>query len=151
MSPRGRKPTAAGAELASAVLSDLAAKPPLSRAAIAARHGISRQRVQAIARAAGLPRGGSGGGAQPSHREGAALMARVRELAAAAGEEPGDWLTDAAEALDAVETIAARVNAAIERGLHMPAHPLVEELFELAVGRNPPELAAQVRAAMEGP
>lgn len=151
MSPRGRKPTAAGAELASAVLSDLAAKPPPSRAAIAERNGISRQRVQQIAAAAGLPPRARGQGGGASAHRGAALLARVRELAAAAGEEPGDWLTDAAEALDAVETIAARVNAAIERGLHMPAHPLVEELFELAVGRNPPELAAQVRAAMEGP
>lgn len=142
---RGRKPTAAAAELASAVLSDLAADPAPSRAAIAARHGISRSRVQAIARAAGLPRGGRGGGAQPSHHESSALLARLRELAASAGEEPGDWLTDASEALAAVEAIAARVNAAIERGLHLPSHPLVEELFRLAVGRNPPEIAAQVR------
>lgn len=106
---RGRNPTAEAAELASAVLSDLAADPAPSRAAIAARHGISRQRVQAIARAAGLPSGGRGGGAQPSHHESAALLARLRELAAAAGEEPGDYLEDAARCRAACEQIVADV------------------------------------------
>lgn len=88
---RGRKPTAAGAELASAVLSDLATG--MSHAAIAELHGVSRQRVGAIAKAAGVTTRASRGGT--AAHSGAALLARLRELAAAAGADPADWLEDA--------------------------------------------------------
>jgi hypothetical protein len=141
---RGRPPTAAGAELASAVLTDLAAG--LAHAAIAERHSVTRQRVSQIAAAAGVETRARGGGS-PSHREGAALLARVRELAAAAGEEPGDWLDDATAAIAACARIVEIVDGEGMRLLRSDRH--VSEIKALAIGRNPPALAAQVRAVVD--
>lgn len=135
--PRGARGGARNVETSSLVMTALAAGATFEAAGAAA--GVTKQRAAAIAAAAG---------GRPETTA-AALLARVRELAAAAGEEPGDYLEDAAEALRTVEAIAERINTAIKRGLHLPAHPLVDELFRIAIGHNPPELAAQVRAAVE--
>lgn len=134
--PRGATPAqrAAGAVLASAVLSDLATG--LTQLEVARRHGISRQRVSQIG--AGLP-----SKVVPAQ----VLAARVRELAAAAGEEPIDWIEDAARCVKACEEIVY-----ILEGLprNDGASPWTcEQLLKLAIGHNPPDLAAKVRAAVD--
>ena len=95
--PRGITPAqrTAAAVVASAVLSDLEAG--FDRTTVAKRNGVSRSRVQQIAAAAGQT--------APSRRRGdAALVTRVRELAAAAGVEPEAWLENAARALSVYAT-----------------------------------------------
>ncbi len=77
-------------QIASLVLSSDA-----TDADIAARYGVSRQRVQEIRRAAGVTRkAGRPPSGAVTHRtaRGQALLARVVEAAEAAGVEPEAWV-----------------------------------------------------------
>lgn len=91
--PRGERGGRTDGETASIVLSALASGASTAEAARAA--GVSRQRAHAIARAAAAP---------PASQD--QLIARLRELAAAAGEDPVDWLEDAARYRTACEEIS---------------------------------------------
>lgn len=129
--------TTPGIERISAVVTDLVAG--MAHSVVASRHGISRQRVGRIAREAGIvrPRGGRSGDV--------AIATRVRALAEAAGDTPDGWLTDAAQALAACDSIVVLLHTQ-----HDGASPgLVERVIALAVGRPDPALAKQVRAVVD--
>ena len=130
--------SARGAEVASAVLSDLAAGR--TTAQIAAAHGLSTTRVRQIAAAGGVPLRGKSG----ATREMQALARRVRELAAAAGEDPTEWLEDAARCRRACEEIVALCD---DLGWHWSDQ--LAEIKATAVGAVNRALAAQVRGVVD--
>lgn len=135
--------SARGAEVASAVLSDLAAGR--TTAQIAAAHGLSTTRVRQIATAGGVTLRGKADATREVHD----LARRVRELAADAGEDPADWIEDAERARHSVEAIVARINLAIECGYSIAVNPLVGEVLALAIGPTGHTLSAQVRAVVD--
>jgi len=118
------------------VLTDLAAG--FSHSAIAKRHGISRQRVGAIAAAAGQ----SG-----PKRSTKGLLSRLLELAAAAGMEPSAWLEEAARCRKACEAIVAALDELPRNDGASPS--ACDRIRRLAIGPVDPALAARVRATVE--
>ena len=134
--------SARGAEVASAVLSDLAAGR--TTAQIAAAHGLSTTRVRQIATAGGVTLRGKADATREMHD----LARRVRELAAAAGEDPADWLEDAARCREACEEIAKDVTEEREAGEQASWH-LLDRVLSLAIGPNNRALAAQVRGVVD--
>ena len=85
-------------------------------------------------------------GGTAAHR-GAALLARLRELAAAAGEDPADWLEGAARCRAACKEIVA-----VLYGLPLGdgASPATcERIMRLAIGPTDRALAAHVRGVVD--
>lgn len=133
---RGSRLSTQGVETASAVLSDLAAGA--SQAEVARRLGLSPTHVSRVARAAGAPRTASG-----SARANAAALRELRTDADAAGLGLAEYLREARADRVALERIVAL--------LHDPADrtPLaVAQALHVAIGRNAPELAEQVRGEL---
>ena len=117
--------------------------------------GVSGARARQVAKEAGLPPRTPGGlrseAVTTRTARGVAILARVVELATAAGEDPADYLEDAARCRVACEAIAERIEWAERHGLYTPGgNPFVDEIRTLAIGPSDTsvELAEQVRAAV---
>lgn len=135
--PRGARGGARNLETSSIVLSALAAGASYEAAGAAA--GVTKQRAAAIAAAAG---------GRPETTD-AALLARLRELAAIDQDDPSSWLEDAAACAKACAEIVEVITWARRQRDPEATGVLMDQILAWATGRNPPELAAQVRGAVD--
>ena len=112
---------------------------------------VSPARARQIAKEAGLPPRSPGGprstAVTPRTARGEELLARLLELAAAAGDDPASYLEDAARCRVACEQIVARLTTCHDAGL-MEIRDY--EILRMAIGPSDTstELAEEVRAAV---
>lgn len=122
---------------------------------------VSPARARQIAKEAGLPPRHPGGprstAVTPRTARGEELLAYLCALADAAGEDPLDWLEDAARCRKACEHIAAWVSIAADVDDPQPSatvpRAMLAAVLAAAIGPSDTsaELAEQVRAAVGTP